>query len=284
MHPRINHYFGSEVFWLPSDLVLSILERSFMLPRREVFPHVIEMNYQARQRLGCSVYLVHDEGEWLLIDIGFQDTTDEIVDMIRQMDFSLANCKYLVATHADVDHIQGLNATTVGHPECQQALAAKDRIVTYAEISAQGISIDLPDIKIDQTINEGDTLKIGGLNLDVWNTPGHTASQLAFRMGELLFSGDNIYRDGGVGNIDAHHGSDIPAFIQSLQRIRDSDVKWMLPSHGPIFRLDRAMIQRTIDRLTGYLHMADFGTCAVDWPLLNEWEEELVRGFDAEKA
>ena len=44
------------------------------------------------------------------------------------------------------------------------------------------------------------------------------------------------------------------------------------------------MIQRTIDRLTGYLHMADFGTCAIDWPLLDEWEEELVRGFDAEKA
>src|SRR5271167_4575546 len=99
-----------------------------MLARREVFPHVIEMNYQARRRLGCCVYLVHDAGEWALIDIGFEDTTDEIVEMIRQMDFSLAKCKYLVATHADVDHIQGLkrakdllpSATVVGHPECQR--------------------------------------------------------------------------------------------------------------------------------------------------------------------
>jgi hypothetical protein len=24
--------------------------------------------------------------------------------------------------------------------------------------------------------------------------------------------------------------------------------------------------------------MADFGTCAVDWPLLDEWEQELARG------
>ena len=24
--------------------------------------------------------------------------------------------------------------------------------------------------------------------------------------------------------------------------------------------------------------MADFGTCAVDWPLMDEWEEELVEG------
>lgn len=263
-----------------------------MLARREVFPHVIEMNYQARQRLGCCVYLVHDAEEWMLVDIGFEDSTDEIVNMIRQMDFSLAKCKYLVATHADVDHIQGLkrakellpSAITVGHPECQQLLAAGDRIVTYAEISAQGISIDLPEIKIEKTIDEGDTLTVGGISLDVWNTPGHTPSQLAFRLGDLLLSGDNIYRDGGVGNIDAHHGSDIPAFIQSLERIRDSDVKWLLPSHGPIFRKDRAHLQKTIDRLTQYLHMADFGTCAVDWPLLDEWEEEIVRGFDPEKA
>ncbi|HBL44064.1 MAG TPA: MBL fold metallo-hydrolase, partial [Planctomycetaceae bacterium] len=46
-----------------------------MLPRREVFPHVIEINYQARQRLGCCVYLVfNDQNEWLLIDIGYEDT------------------------------------------------------------------------------------------------------------------------------------------------------------------------------------------------------------------
>jgi hydroxyacylglutathione hydrolase len=263
-----------------------------MLPRREVFPHVIEMNYQARQRLGCSVYLVHDAGEWMLIDIGFEDTAEEIIDMIRQMDFSLANCRYLVATHADVDHIQGLKrakellpqAITVGHPECRRLLSEGDRIVTYAEISAQKISIDLPLIKIDQTINEGDTLKIGALEVDVWNTPGHTSSQLAFRMGQLLFSGDNIYRDGCVGNIDAHHGSDLPAFVKSLERIRDADVQWLLPSHGPIFRKNRDQLQKTIDRLTEYQHMADFGTCAVDWPLLDQWEEELARGFDPDKA
>ena len=263
-----------------------------MLPRREVFPHVIEMNYQARQRLGCSVYLVHDAGEWMLIDIGFEDTAEEIIDMIRQMDFSLANCKYLVATHADVDHIQGLkrakellpNATTIGHPECRRLLAEGDRIVTYAEIAAQKISINLPIINLEQTINEGDTLTLGSLSLEVWNTPGHTSSQLAFRLGDLLFSGDNIYRDGCVGNIDAHHGSDLPAFVESLERIRDADVKWLLPSHGPIFRKDRVQLQKTIDRLTEYQHMADFGTCAVDWPLLDQWEEELARGFDPEKA
>ena len=34
----------------------------------------------------------------------------------------------------------------------------------------------------------------------------------------------------------------------------------------------------TIARLEGYLHMADWGTCATDWPLLDEWEQELAQG------
>jgi hypothetical protein len=61
-------------------------------------------------------------------------------------------------------------------------------------------------------------------------------------------------------------------------------VKWLLPSHGPIFRKENALLQTTIDRLKTYLHMADFGTCAVDWPLLDEWDQELTRGFDPAKA
>ena len=257
-----------------------------MLPRRELFPNVIEMNHQARRRLGCCVYLVGDTKEWLLVDIGYADTTDEIIELIRQMDFPLANCKYLIATHADVDHIQGFkrakellpNAESVGHEECLRLLAAGDRVRTYAEVSAQGISIDLPLIKIDRAIGEGEVLSVGELKLETWHTPGHTHSQLAFRLGNLLFSGDNIYRDGCVGHIDAHHGSDIPAFIQSLQRIQASDVEWLLPSHGPTFRKDKTLLQQAIDRLDRYQHMADFGTCAIDWPLLDEWEDEIVKG------
>lgn len=257
-----------------------------MMPRREIFPHVIELNLQARQRLGCCVYLVYSGQDWLLIDIGFEDSTQEIIDMIRELDFPLSACRYLVATHADVDHVQGLararelltNAVTIGHPRCKEALERGDRILTYAEITAQGISLDLPSVTIDETISEGDTIELGELKLEVWHTPGHTDSQLSFRLGNLLFSGDNIYRDGGVGNIDAHHGSDLQHFIKSLERIRDSDVEWLLPSHGPAFRNDRDLLQSAIDRLRSYLTLSDFGTCAIDWPLLHEWDEELGRG------
>jgi len=205
--------------------------------------------------------------------------------MIRQMDFPLSACKALVATHADVDHIQGLakakallKAPVLAHPLAVEALQTGDRVKTFAEIAAQGVHLDMPPVSVDATIVDGDTIEVGTRRLEVWHTPGHTDSQLAFRCGDLLLSGDNIYRDGSVGAIDAHHGSDIPSFIRSLERIAASDVAWLLPSHGPIFRKDDRLLARTIDRLRGYLGLADFGTCAPEWPLMEEWDRELAEG------
>jgi hydroxyacylglutathione hydrolase len=256
-----------------------------MLQRKPVFPHVIEMNYQAGQRLGCNVYLIFHANEWILIDVGFDDTVEEIVEMIRQLDFPLSQCKAVIATHADVDHIQGLakikqmlRAPVLGHPLAAAPLATGDKIKTFAEVEAQNIHMEMPPVKLDRLIDDGDVLEVGDLKLDVWHTPGHTDSQLSFRLGNLLFSGDNVYRDGCVGAIDAHHGSDLSAFLKSLRRIRESDVEWLLPSHGPIFRKDNALLDKTIKRLDSYLHMADWGTCAIDWPLMDEWDRELAEG------
>src|ERR1700678_3262680 len=253
--------------------------------RRYVFPGVLEMNYQAQRRMGGNIYLVDGGTEFALIDVGFLDELPDVLELIRQMGFSLSACKLIVATHADVDHTQGLTRAREGlkcqaaaHPKSVAAIEEGDEILTYARIDAQGIHIPMPRCKVDRVINEGESLQIGDKTLEVWSTPGHTSGQLTLRMGNLLFSGDNIFRDGSVGVIDAHHGSNLLDFIASLKRILASDVEYLLPSHGPIFRKDDALLRATIARLEGYTHLADFGTCAVDWPLMDEWEEELARG------
>jgi hydroxyacylglutathione hydrolase len=254
-------------------------------PRRYIFPGVIEMNVQARRRLGVNIYLIDGGAEYALIDVGFLDELPEVLELVRRMGYSLSGCKFIVATHADADHAQGLararevlKCPVLAHPKSVAPLETGDEIMTYARVDAQNIHIPMPPCKVDRAIDEGDVLEIGERRLTVWSTPGHTAGQLAFRMGELLFSGDNIFRDGSVGVIDAHHGSNLVDFIRSLRRIRESDVAWLLPSHGPIFRKDDALLDATIARLEGYSHLADFGTCAVDWPLLDQWEEELASG------
>ena len=201
------------------------------------------------------------------------------------MDFTLSTCKMLIATHADADHIQGLararellKTKVAAHPRAVDRWRPATSVETYASITAQDIDIPMPPCKIDVKLDEGDVIKVGDLKLEVWHTPGHTPGQLSFKMGNLLFSGDNIYKDGCVGVIDAHHGSNIPDFIASLKRIRDDDAEFLLPSHGPVFRSDPTILQKAIDRLTQYQYMADFGTCAVSWPLQEECESDILAG------
>ena len=75
-----------------------------MLVRKLLFPNVIELNFQAGHVIGCNVYLVFDADEWILIDVGYEESVDELIELIRELDFPLSKCKTLVATHADVDH------------------------------------------------------------------------------------------------------------------------------------------------------------------------------------
>lgn len=257
-----------------------------MLPRKYLFPNVIELNLQAGRWFGVNLYLIDGGTEWVLVDIGEEETLDEVIELIRQLDFPLSKCKLLIATHADVDHVQALakarerlKTKTAAHPRASAAIEAGDAVETYASISAQKFHIPMPPCKIDVKLDEGHEVKVGKLKLKVWHTPGHTPGQLSFKLGNLLLSGDNIYKDACVGAIDAHHGSHIPSYIQSLTRIRDdSTAEFLLPSHGPVFRNDRSILQSAIDRLTNYQHMADFGTCAVSWPLQEQYEKDVLAG------
>src|SRR6185312_16863710 len=122
-----------------------------MLARKYLFPHVIEMNYQAGRRLGVNVYLIDGGSEFLLIDIGYLDAVDEIVELIRKMDFNLSTCKMLIATHADADHIQGiahardlLKTKVAGHPSTAGPLASGDEVMTFSTINSQDFSIPMP--------------------------------------------------------------------------------------------------------------------------------------------
>ena len=256
-----------------------------MLPRKYLFPNVIEMNYQAGRRLGVNVYLIDGGSEFLLIDIGYLESVDEIIDLIRKMDFNLSTCKMIIATHADADHIQGmararelLKTKVAAHAFTVEPLESGDVIMTYATIKAQNFEIPMPRCKVDIELNDRDVIEVGKKKLEIWHTPGHTAGQLSFKMDNLLFCGDNIYKDSCVGVIDAHHGSNIPDYIKSLKRIREDRSEFLLPSHGPVFRRDTKIVQKAIDRLTQYQFMADFGTCAVSWPLLDEWEADVLAG------
>jgi hydroxyacylglutathione hydrolase len=267
------------------DALAAATGHPMKISRKYLFPRVIELSLAAGRPFGVNIYLIDGGTEYALLDIGLLGTLDEVIDTLRGMDFPLSKCKLVIATHADADHAQALaaardrlKAKAAAHPRAAKALETGDPIETFATISAQNFSIPMPPCKIDVLLKDGDEIAVGDRTLTVWSTPGHTPGQLSFKMGNLLFSGDNIFKDGSVGVIDAHHGSSIPSFLGSLNRILADDAEYLLPSHGPAFRKDPAILNQAIDRLTGYQYLADFGTCALGWPLQEEWEKDVLAG------
>src|SRR5215470_5398041 len=100
-----------------------------MLERKYLFPNVIELNYQAGRKLGVNVYLLDGGDEFAIIDIGYEDAVPDVVELVRDMDFNLSRCKYLIATHADADHVQGIakakelfKSRVVAHPSAVAAI------------------------------------------------------------------------------------------------------------------------------------------------------------------
>ena len=79
-----------------------------MTERKYLFPGVVELNLQAGRSFGVNLYLIDGGSEWVLIDVGEEDQLDEVIELVRDLDFPLSKCKLLIATHADVDHVQGL--------------------------------------------------------------------------------------------------------------------------------------------------------------------------------
>src|SRR3954453_15341477 len=107
-----------------------------MIERNYLFPGVIEMNYQSRRRMGGNVYLIDGGKEYILLDVGFLDELTDVLELTRQMGFSLSPCKMVLASHADVDHAQGLarareilKCPVVAHPRSVEPLEQGDEIL-----------------------------------------------------------------------------------------------------------------------------------------------------------
>jgi hydroxyacylglutathione hydrolase len=88
----------------------------------------------------------------------------------------------ILVTHHHADHTQGIQALKDRH---------KCRVVAPAAEAAK-----VP--AVDETVREGDTVKVGNLAANVIETPGHTLGHIAywFHKDKLAFVGDTLFSIG----------------------------------------------------------------------------------------
>ena len=104
------------------------------------------------------------------------------------------------------------------HPDHSPATAALVK-ATGAEVLA--FSKREPDLKVDRTIGEGDTIDGTEFRLEVLHTPGHAPNHLCFFLDEerILFTGDTIL-DGMYSVVSPKTGGDMAKYIATLERLQ----------------------------------------------------------------
>jgi glyoxylase-like metal-dependent hydrolase (beta-lactamase superfamily II) len=241
----------------------------------ELTPHVFSIPAQPAFYTGPqspNVFLVHDGGEGALIDSGFGDekSIKERLDFLKE--HSGISVKQIVLTHHHFDHSSGAQqlreatgAYVVLHPR-EEAFLLDTRSEAPQDIempdgdreptederkmreAVEKFRKQAAEAKPDSHIDDGDTLRVGGLTIEVVHTPGHTLGSVCLYLREerALFTGDTALGLGTVAISPPPYG-DMALYLQSLERLRDMDCALMLPGHGQAVHEVRAKMQELID-------------------------------------
>jgi hydroxyacylglutathione hydrolase len=188
----------------------------------------------------CNIYLV-DGGEALaLIDTGGGNGIPKVVDNIRRMGLDPGMLEVAFLTHCHFDHIGGnhdlkraVDVKFVAHESEVEHIENLDELSLCDMARERGLAFS-PE-KVDLIIRDGDALKVGEVDFEVFHTPGHTPGciSLLIREGERtsFFTGDIASSQGRLGYINGP-GFDLDDWKRSIKRLIELGPDKMYPGHN----------------------------------------------------
>ena len=144
-------------------------------------------------------------------------SADAIIAYVAQQGLAV---DWLLETHAHADHLSAA-------PYLQQKLGGKiaigEHIVTvqnvFGKLFNAGTDFQRDGSDFDQLFADGDHFHIGNLDVTVLHVPGHTPADIAYVIGDAVFTGDTMFMpDYGTARAD-FPGGNARQLFQSLRRI-----------------------------------------------------------------
>lgn len=144
-------------------------------------------------------------------------SADAIIAFVREQGLRV---EWILETHAHADHLSAA-------PYLQDKLGGKltigAAIVTvqeaFGKIFNEGTEFARDGSQFDQLLADGDRLAIGEQTLIALHVPGHTPADMAFVIGDALFTGDTLFMpDYGSARCD-FPGGDARQLYRSVRRL-----------------------------------------------------------------
>lgn len=153
---------------------------------------------------GSCVYLVKLKGNNIIIDTGSNLNKSELINDLGQLKINPNEINTVILTHNHWDHTGNI------------------KLFKNAKIFAS--KLEFPEKKITSI----DELKIN--EFEIIKTPGHSLGSFCILYGDVLFSGDTIFHDGGIGRMDLEGGSQ-EDMAKSLKILEKVPYKILCPGH-----------------------------------------------------
>ncbi|MFC2058312.1 MBL fold metallo-hydrolase [Chloroflexota bacterium] len=183
----------------------------------------------------CCVYLL-DAGDLVLIDSGSGESFDTLVSNIENLGFDPKRLKFVLATHAHIDHIGSLykfrdvfGVQTIAHELDAEA------IERGAGVGAEAYGVGYMPCHIDLRIQGSEyVLKLERYELGIIHIPGHTPGSIAAYTDmadrRILF-GQDIH-----GPYYPHWGADPKQAKMSLEKLVGLKADILCEGHFEIYQ------------------------------------------------
>ena len=170
---------------------------------------------------GCLSYLIGcgDAGRAVIVDPG-RDRVNEYLRFARKKNLKIA---HIIETHTHADHISG-----------NRDLAAASTAAIHVHASA-GVAFE------HEAVRDGDTLRVGQVELKFAHTPGHTPDSISIFITDhsrgpepwFVLTGDLLFV-GAVGRPDLGGATAAEDIYESLRRVLRplDDLVEVYPAHG----------------------------------------------------
>ncbi|MEK6844849.1 MAG: MBL fold metallo-hydrolase [Nanoarchaeota archaeon] len=159
-------------------------------------PNIYQLHFR---NFGSCVYVLKINSKVILIDTSSKSAKEELLNDLKTLKISPENVDVVILTHNHYDHIENLN------------LFKNTKTYLAEELNKNSIIKELPKMKIIET-------------------PGHTPESKCFLYQDILFSGDTIFHQGGIGRMDLPGGSE-EQMRESLKKLKKIKFKILCPGH-----------------------------------------------------